>query len=154
MESKTCTKCNFSKKISEFPFRSKLKGTHHSYCLLCGRKAVKEHYGLNIQKYVVKARIRRRKVVYEINERLYEYLLKHPCIDCGENDPIVLEFDNVRGEKTYNISSLGWRFCSWETMLKEIAKCEIRCANCHRRKTAKSFNWFRFNKKCTLSSAG
>lgn len=146
METKVCTKCNCQKPISEFPFRNKLTGTHHSYCLLCGRDSVKKHYALNIQKYVAKAAVRRRKVVGEINEKLYQYLLNHPCVDCGEGDPIVLEFDHVRGEKTYNISSLSWRMCSWETMLREIAKCEVRCANCHRRKTAKSFKWFRFNK--------
>jgi len=107
---------------------------------LCGRKTIKEHYTANIQKYVEKAAVRRKRIVNEINEKLYDYLLKHSCIDCGENDLIVLEFDHVRGEKTYNISSHSWRLCSWELMLKEIAKCEVRCANCHRRKTTKSFN--------------
>ena len=27
-------------------------------------------------------------------------------------------------------------------ILKEIEKCEIRCSNCHRKKTAKDFNWY------------
>lgn len=146
MENKVCTKCNSLKTILEFPFRNKLKGTYHSYCLSYGREKVKQHYAVNIQKYVDKAAVRRKRIVNEINEKLYDYLLTHPCIDCGENDPIVLEFDHVRGKKLYNISSLSWRLCSWKLMLNEIAKCEIRCANCHRRKTAKSFNWFRYNK--------
>lgn len=154
MIQKVCTKCKCEKEISEFPFRNKLKETYHSYCLSCGREAVKKHYSVNIQKYVDKARTRRKRVVGEINEMLYEYLTTHPCVDCGESDPVVLEFDHVRGKKAYDISSLGWRLCSWESILKEIAKCEIRCANCHRRKTAKNFNWFKFNKKRTLSSAG
>lgn len=146
MVSKTCSKCKTSQEISEFPFRNKSEGKHHSYCLSCGRKAVKKHYAKNVQKYVDKSDVRRKRVVGEINEKLYAYLLKNPCVDCGENDPIVLEFDHVRGEKLYNISSLSWRLCSWEAVSREIEKCEIRCANCHRRKTAKSFNWFRFNK--------
>lgn len=146
MESKICSKCNNQKNVSEFPFRNKLQGKYHSYCLACSRKAVKKHYSKNVEKYVEKSRTRRKRVVGEINEKLYEYLLKHPCVDCGENDPVVLEFDHVRGEKSYNISSLSWKLCSWKSILEEISKCEIRCANCHRRKTAKSFNWFKFTK--------
>ncbi|MFL5733498.1 MAG: hypothetical protein ACJ78Q_09880 [Chloroflexia bacterium] len=50
---------------------------------------------------------------------------------------MVLEFDHVSGEKKGNISELALRYGSWETILAEIAKCEVRCANCHRRITAK-----------------
>lgn len=52
-------------------------------------------------------------------------------------DPIVLEFDHVFGEKKYNLADLPSRYSSWETIQSEIQKCEVRCANCHRRITAK-----------------
>ena len=146
MKSKIGTRCNCLKKCSEFSFKNKSKGKYHSYCLVCGRKAIKNHYEANIQKYVDKSRVRRKRVVGEINEKLYDYLISNPCVDCGEKDPIVLEFDHVRGKKLCNVSSMSWQFCSWESILKEIAKCEVRCANCHRRKTAEKFNWFKFNK--------
>ena len=146
MPIKICTVCKTSKDIAEFPFRNKEKGKHHSYCLSCGRKSVRKHYQKNIECYVKKAAERRKKIINELNEKLYEYLELHPCVDCGEKDPIVLEFDHVRGEKLYTIASLGWRLCTWEGMLNEIAKCEVRCANCHRRRTAESLNWFRFRK--------
>jgi hypothetical protein len=32
---------------------------------------------------------------------------------------------------------------SWPTILKELSKCDVRCANCHRRRTARDFKWFR-----------
>jgi hypothetical protein len=63
-------------------------------------------------------------------QRIRNYLLSHPCVDCGELDPTVLEFDHVRGEKLFTISV---NFCDrrWELIELEIAKCDIRCTNCH-----------------------
>ena len=54
--------------------------------------------------------------------------------DCGENDSIVLDFDHVYGKKKYNISDMVKMAVSINHIKKEIKKCEIRCANCHRRK--------------------
>ena len=65
-----------------------------------------------------------------------EYLETHPCVDCGESDPVVLEFDHVRGEKVMDIAGMKARAASLFTIDNEIAKCDVRCANCHRRKTA------------------
>jgi hypothetical protein len=144
MNERTCSKCNITKDASEFPFRNKLKGTRHSYCLVCGREWVRGHYARNVKRYVQKARKRRKQVVNVLNEKIYNYLETHPCVDCGETDPIVLEFDHVRGQKSYEISTLSYRLASWNTVLKEIAKCEVRCANCHRRKTAEQRGTYRF----------
>jgi hypothetical protein len=66
---------------------------------------------------------------------VWNYLRTHPCVDCGEGNPIVLEFDHVRGKKRFNISQ-GKQKC-WEDLLAEVEKCDIRCANCHKLKT-----WF------------
>ena len=65
-----------------------------------------------------------------------EYLLSHPCVDCGEKDPVVLEFDHVRGVKEWNVSLLVRSNSSWKRVLEEIEKCEVVCANCHKRRTA------------------
>ena len=73
---------------------------------------------------------------------VWNYLLHHPCVDCGETDPVVLDFDHVRGEKFSTIADalrLGW---SEKRLFSEIEKCEVRCANCHRRVTAVRNNWF------------
>src|SRR5687767_10349609 len=103
-EKRVCTGCNLSKEIAEFPFRNKTRGTRHSYCLMCGRGASKTHYANNVQYYVKKAHVRRKELSDELNGKLYEYLEKHACVDCGESDPVVLEFDHVRGRKSYNVS--------------------------------------------------
>ena len=56
------------------------------------------------------------------------------CVDCGERDARCLDFDHVRGVKTHNIAHMT--ACSRERVLAEIAKCDVRCANCHRKRTA------------------
>lgn len=72
------------------------------------------------------------------NKRLaMDYLAVHPCVDCGETDLVVLEFDHQR-DKSFEVGRAISSSCrSWARILQEIAKCEVRCANCHRRKTAK-----------------
>tara|TARA_R110001583_G_C5432044_1_gene388950 strand:+ start:131 stop:418 length:288 start_codon:yes stop_codon:yes gene_type:complete len=55
------------------------------------------------------------------------------CVDCGEKDSIVLDFDHVRGEKVGSIADMGSSH-SISSLKKEMRKCEVRCANCHRRR--------------------
>ena len=62
------------------------------------------------------------------------YLIEHPCVDCRETDITVLEFDHLR-DKTKNVSALMRGTNSWSRIEVEIAKCVVRCANCHRRET-------------------
>jgi hypothetical protein len=57
-------------------------------------------------------------------------------VDCGETDPVVLEFDHVR-DKLKDIGYMVTVGFSWSAIQLEIEKCEVRCANCHRRKTAR-----------------
>ena len=77
-------------------------------------------------------------------QAVLEYLLSNPCIDCGEADPVVLEFDH-RDNKTANVSDGMRRGWSLKRIMEEVAKCDVRCANCHRRATAKSFGSYRLN---------
>ena len=71
-----------------------------------------------------------------------KHLQTHPCVDCGETDLVCLDFDHVRGRKIDGISVMVAAGCSEETILKEIEKCEVRCSNCHRKKTAKERNFY------------
>ena len=72
-------------------------------------------------------------------------VLRSGCVDCGERDIRVLEFDHVRGKKVANISTLATTGSCWRRIAEEIAKCEIRCANCHRRKTFEQFGWQQYD---------
>lgn len=72
----------------------------------------------------------------KVHRLMLEYLENKVCIDCGESDPVVLDFDHVDpNEKFKGISRMLSGHYAWETILTEIRKCEVRCSNCHRRKT-------------------
>jgi hypothetical protein len=73
--------------------------------------------------------------------QVFQYLQEHPCVDCGESDPLVLQFDHVRGKKTGTIGELIGRTSSWDKIQEEIGKCQVRCANCHARRTAIQQGW-------------
>jgi len=66
-----------------------------------------------------------------------EYLSTHPCVDCGENDIIVLDFDHRDdSSKRADVGRLLTGGYSVRTVMIEIEKCDVRCANCHRIRTA------------------
>jgi hypothetical protein len=78
------------------------------------------------------------KTVKDLNSKirnrkfLDNYLKNHPCIDCGNSDLRVLDFDHVRGEKVEDVSHAVRNNWSIIKIQKEIDKCEVRCSNCHR----------------------
>lgn len=97
----------------------------------------KQHWQNNREYYRERQRSNRQRK----KQFVWEYLLLHSCIDCGEKDPLVLDFDHVRGEKSFSISDAIRNKKTVERILQEIEKCEVRCSNCHRRKTARQFGW-------------
>ena len=62
------------------------------------------------------------------------HLIESVCADCGCADTAVLEFDHVRG-KNGRVSRMARNGCSLARLEAEIALCEVRCGNCHRRRT-------------------
>lgn len=82
--------------------------------------------------YRMKKRSERRE---KIKRKMMEFYKDHPCVDCGETDPRVLDFDHIHNKK-HNVSTLLRKEYSWNSILEEAEKCEVRCANCHRKKTA------------------
>lgn len=65
------------------------------------------------------------------------YLSEHGCVDCPEDDPVVLDFDHVRGQKKRNVPEMARAAYTMAAIQEEIDKCEVRCSNCHRRRHAR-----------------
>lgn len=70
----------------------------------------------------------------QYKKRLKEIKEASGCVDCGERNHIVLDFDHIK-DKKYNVSRMIHDGFSWAAIKKEIAKCEVVCANCHRIRT-------------------
>lgn len=61
--------------------------------------------------------------------------LKSGCVDCGyKKYSEALDFDHLRDKKCDIAGMCNWRLPK-ESILKEMQKCEIVCANCHRHRT-------------------
>jgi len=97
------------------------------------RAASSRNYYENKQVYIDKSRARKKRLYNGVVATAKD----RPCADCHLKFPLVcMDFDHVLGEKEFNIAS-GYEQVSLERLLKEIAKCEVVCANCHRIRTAK-----------------
>ena len=128
-----CGRCGEHKPVEQFAWRRRAKGQRHSYCRPCSSAYHREHYLANKQRYVDQARATRDALRLRRGDLILNYLRDHPCADCGEDDPVVLEFDHLR-DKKFDISR-GYIDVALDKLLAEIAKCEVVCANCHRRRT-------------------
>lgn len=142
MESNICLKCHKSKLISEFSIRDKESRRFHSLCKDCHSKYRREHYLRNREKYLVKAKRWNKKQTFSLRAFIFDYLSNHPCVDCGSKDVRVLDFDHER-DKKMGIAQMIRNCHSLSSVEKEIKKCRVRCANCHRIKTFSRGNFWK-----------
>lgn len=138
---KRCNGCRRTLPIEEFGVRNRASGARQSRCRKCQNDRSRAHYAGNRERYVAKARRWNEANRDEVQRLVIEYLVGHPCVDCGETDAVVLTFDHVRGEKRADVGSLVNGSYGWAVVLAEIEKCDVRCFNCHMRRTAKQYGW-------------
>jgi hypothetical protein len=74
----------------------------------------------------------------QLKKRLAEIKESAGCFDCGVSNHIVLDFDHLR-DKKYNIPRMVHDGFSWKAIKREIEKCQVVCANCHRIRTHNRF---------------
>jgi hypothetical protein len=139
MNLKKCSKCGENKQFSSFYFRKKgpRKGQYYEKCKDCMKIRGREYYHKNHNRQLNLAINRTRKY---LNAGL-TFLAKEknkPCVDCGKYfPPWVMDFDHK--DKKLKFANVAWlrRFHDLAKVKKEIEKCEIVCANCHRNRTFK-----------------
>lgn len=118
IEYRKCIQCKEHKLLSEFNGKWKV-------CKVCDK-------------------VRRKEKVQKCRNFILDYLQNHPCVDCGQSDPTVLIFDHLR-DKRKSLSYFIRKGYSVKVLIEEIKKCEVRCANCHARKTAREQGWYKYD---------
>lgn len=134
---KHCYKCQRDKPLAGFPVNRARTDGRNSMCSEC-KSAYNAAYYLTTRTRHAAARATSRERNRRAAQRLVaDYLRTHPCVDCGETDIVVLEFDH-QGDKVANISDMISKN-GLAAIVAEMAKCEVVCANDHRRRTARTF---------------
>lgn len=148
MNEKKCSKCDQLKPQSEFFRRSRITGKLHSECKECyglARQSYQvDHYRRCRSRYLANAKKRREKKNAEYRALLTTYLSDKSCNECGESDIRVLELDHFDpANKEFTVSQgvkLGYNM---SLIRQEMEKCQVLCSNCHRKRTAAQFNWYK-----------
>jgi 5-methylcytosine-specific restriction endonuclease McrA len=145
---KICSICGVAKSEQEFFYRNKLAEKLHAQCKNCyvlkRRQIWRDHYYKYGSGYRERAVERSRRIKDALRGQMMQYLSDKGCVSCGNTDIRVLEFDHIDPKtKSFSIARAIASTLSWENILKEIAKCQILCANCHKIKTAEQQGWYR-----------
>ena len=145
---KTCSKCSVDKPETEYFVKDKRTGRLHAQCKACYKEHRKtyyaEHYDKYRDEYRKRAKVRRVIARRNLQNRLIEYLSDKACVMCGESDVRVLEFDHIDPTtKRFGISTAITDVRKWIDISQEIEKCQILCANCHKKRTAAQYGWFK-----------
>lgn len=150
---RTCSICQRSRPSSEFALKNAGTGLRSTKCRACQRAYARQHYQEHRTVYLEKARRRRMAQRDLFAASLRHYFQTHPCVDCGEADPAVLDFDHRERETKAATANELIQRQDWSGLLTEIAKCDVRCANCHRRRTARQFGWSRLTPRLSEDAA-
>jgi hypothetical protein len=131
---KICTKCKIPKDEKEFNKHSNNKDKKSSWCKICTKIISTKYYEDNKSLVLKKQHIRDNEKKQYINN-LKENI---KCQKCGYNKCIVaLDYHHLDpSKKDFNIATTRVRNINTEysrnLIEKEIEKCIVLCANCHR----------------------
>lgn len=91
----------------------------------------------NLDHYRASARQNNMKRYHEKMAIIRKHKRKQGCKRCPENDPVCLDFHHRDpATKSFAVSK-GYAHYSIERLFLEIAKCDLLCANCHRKLEAR-----------------
>ena len=125
-----CNGCGKAKPLSQFQPKIQANGKEgwEGKCKPCVSKRQKKNHTIRNS---------------SARELVFNYLKKHPCVDCGENNVLALEFDHVHSKK-FDVGTALMNNTTLDLLKKEIKKCVVRCSTCHRIKTHLEINSWRF----------
>ena len=139
---KICSKCGRELPLDNFSWKYKEKNIRQSRCKDCQSKIDREYYLSNLnRRQSIRERAKRDKAI--CRNYIKEYKENHCCEKCGENRYYLLDFHHIDNNKEKNLSQVQ----TWgiKRIQKEINKCAILCANCHR-----DFHWQEANNGITF----
>jgi hypothetical protein len=143
---KKCDHCKKLKDEEEFNWKFKSLGVRHKTCRECMHGFNKTYFeGPAKEKHLQQVNERKQEARQYARDYVMNYLQTHPCSRCGESDVRVLEFHHV-GEKDLAVAAMVSGGFSVERIQAEIDKCEVLCANCHRKLTTDERGWFKGRK--------
>lgn len=142
MTVKRCPGCGRDLPTSAYHRNRRQRDGLQAQCRECKNARQRAWYRKNQAAETLKKGAQRDARRQTARRRLYALLVRSACADCGESDPACLDFDHVRGEKRMSVATMVGYAYGWEAVRAEIAKCEVRCANCHRKKTAREQGWY------------
>lgn len=131
MELKNCSRCRQELPLDQFSWKKK-NVSRQPYCKECNKSYHKEHYQQNKQDYINKAKVTQKKLISKIDE------IKRttPCSDCHKLfNPWQMDFDHRENKEFGICKALRRQGIGWKRLQKEIVKCDLVCANCHRNRT-------------------
>jgi hypothetical protein len=138
-----CCTCKEEKPLDHFYWKIKKKGIKQTVCMTCDRAYKEIWYQKNKEKHKANTKRNRHKNARKARKFLLNYYQTHPCTNCGFNDPRCLEFHHIKGKKKYLVGGMVTQGHGLTSIKKEIRKCQVLCANCHRIKTSKVQNWYK-----------
>jgi len=155
MSTKICTDCRERLPIEQFHWLKKglIRRSQCKDCIRVRRqryyqanqlrlKQVTRHYYQQHRKEVISSQMRYRQLRVERARRyVLDYLSHQSCVDCDNSDIRVLEFDHTRGKKSASIAHMIAHGVSITRLQREIDKCSVRCANCHRIRHSLEGGW-------------
>lgn len=146
--------------MDEFFIRDSKKGSRQSHCKECNKLSGynKKAYLKAPEKAKAQSKARNQKLLEENRKHLLVYFSDHKCVQCGEGDMRCLEFDHLdESTKSFGIAEKLDKY-NWNKLSAELEKCQVLCANCHKKRTAEQFGWWKnlqtVSQTCSLSQSG
>jgi hypothetical protein len=130
---KRCSACASDKPMEDFHLHRSRADGRQTVCKQCKQRYNAAYY----EAHAVRDRAARAAARRALRRRVEDALRaakQQPCADCGRTlHPEAMDLDHVRGDKVGDANALRRRGLA--AVLQEIAKCDVVCANCHRRRT-------------------